>query len=126
MVAYYARAHAAIPFARQGPPAGVERALLAAARMGGAPLRMADAYARFCSPTGALRQKLALAMAILENSPETHAALNGSVVGSPPVMLWRLATTGLGFALSLVAGMLCFGPLGLILGRDPVPEAARD
>lgn len=116
MVAYYTRAHRSIPFAAQGEPRGVERALLAAARRGGLPLRMADAYARFFSPTGPLRQKLALAIAILENSPETHATLNGTSTGSGVAMLLRLTMTGVGFGLALAGGLLCFLPLRLLLG----------
>lgn len=120
MQAYYRRAHATIPFRAAGALVPIDRSLLGWARRGGLPLRLADAYARFFRPTGALRQKLTLMLAILENSPETHRWLNSGETGSGAGVLAGLLLTGLAFVAALALGTLLFGPLHL-LGGDAAP-----
>jgi hypothetical protein len=116
MQAYYVRAHATIPHRGSGLQAPVDRWLSGAAGRGGLPLRLADAYARFFRPTGPLRQKLTLMLAILENSPETHERLNTSETGRRGAVLAGLALTGLTFAATLAFATLVFGPRQLLGG----------
>jgi hypothetical protein len=118
MTDYYVAAHEAIPFAARGEPGGVDAVLLRVSRLGGPALRMADAYARICTPTGPLRQKLTLALAILENCPETQARLNRAATGSRARVLTGLAGTTLASALALGFGVLIFGPIQLVLGSS--------
>jgi hypothetical protein len=125
MEAYYARAHATIPCGASETLAPIDRWLSGSARRGGLPLRLADAYARFFRPTGALRQKLTLMLAILENSPETSRWLNSGETGSPAGVLAGLALTGLGFGAALALGTLLFGPLHLLGGGTPPTGATH-
>lgn len=111
----YARGHAAMPALVAGAPDRVDRMLVAFARLGPLAARMADGYARFLRPTGLLRQKLVLLFAVLETSPPAHGYLNTAAVGALPVTLARLALTGLGSALAIMAGLVLLGPAHLAL-----------
>lgn len=124
MQAYYARAHATIPYRKGGPLAAVDDPLVSAIASGGVILRAADAYARFFRPTGPLRQKVTLVLAIVENSPETHAALNRAAVGPRWRVLTDVALAGVGFLLCLGLGLLVFGPQQLTSGRTREPAGA--
>ena len=124
MTAYYQRAHATIPYRGAGPLSAVDRVLLGAAGSGGIALRAADAYARFFRPTGALRQKLTLCLAILENSPETHAWLNRAETGTRWRVLAGMGRAGVAFLFSLGLGILLFGMVQLIGGRRSRPADA--
>ncbi len=124
MQAFYARAHATIPYRKGPPPVAVDDALVSAIGSGGVVLRAADAYARFFRPTGPLRQKLTLALAIVENSPETHAGLNRAAVGPRWRVLTDVALAGVGFLCCLGMGLLVFGPQQLTSGRTRVPADA--
>lgn len=125
MPAYYISAHARIPYRAGGPPRGVDAALLAAGRLGGPALRAADSYARFLRPTGPLRQKLSLALAILDNSPETHRNVGQATIGSVPAVLAGMVGGGLLFALSLGFGLLLFGPMQLVAGGGAAEPPGR-
>lgn len=125
MQAYYARAQATMPCRTSAAMAPIDRWLSGWARRGGLPLRLADAYARFFRPTGALRQKLTLMLAILENSPETSRWLNSGETGSRAGVLAGLVLTGLGFVAALALGMLLFGPLHLLGGGTPPADATH-
>lgn len=116
--AYYARAHTTIPY-RAGGAIPVDRSLLSVARHGGFLLRTADGYSRFFRPTGPLRQKLVLCLAILENTPEAHEGLNSATVGSPVLLLSRLLFSAVASAAALGIGLLIFGPIQLVSGRTP-------
>lgn len=107
----YRRGHGRIPYLTQDPPKRVDRLLLGAASHGGLLLRCADAYARILRPSGMLRQKLVLTLAVLENSPPTHLRLNSAREGSPAVLILGVIGRGLGFSLSLLLGLLLFAPL---------------
>ena len=124
MTAYYQRAHTTIPYRTTGPLPAVDRALIRAAGSGRIALRSADAYARFFRPTGALRQKLTLCLAILENSPETHAGLNRTEVGNRWRVLAGVALSGVAFLCSLGLGVVIFGPLQLLGGARNRPVDA--
>lgn len=119
MQAYYSRAHATIPYRSGEPLRGVDYALVSAIGTGGVVLRAADAYARFFRPTGPLRQKLTLALAIVENSPGTHATLNRAAVGPRWRVLGDVVLAGTGFLLCLGLGLLFFGPQQLTGSHAP-------
>lgn len=85
--------------------------------------RPADAYARAARPAGLLRRRLTLAVAILENAPESHRELNDARVGAPfGIWVW-LSAQAARSATSLAVGILLFGPLHLFTAlrtrRDP-------
>lgn len=116
----YERGHARIPYLQSGGLAGIDRTLLQVARLNPTLARAADIYSRFFHPTGALRQKLVLLYAVLENSPETHAWFNSGAVGGPVALLGGLVLNGLASGASLLLGILVIGPLHIAarLGSD--------
>ncbi|MEO8140613.1 MAG: hypothetical protein ABI742_13250 [Gemmatimonadota bacterium] len=109
----YERGHARIPYLQSGGLTGVDLALLRVARLNPILARAADGYSRFFRPTGALRQKLVLLYAVLENSPDTHAWFNSGAIGGPVVLLGGLALHGLASGASLLLGIVVIGPLHL-------------
>jgi hypothetical protein len=121
----YRLGHGRIPYLTQEPPKRVDRLLLGAATHGSFLLRCADAYARILRPTGLLRQKLVLALAVLENSPPTHLRLNSAREGSPAALILGVLGRGLGFSLSLLLGLLLFAPLHIFSALIPVQQKAR-
>src|SRR5262245_30972246 len=72
VVARYQDGHAAIPYRRSASRVPIDGALVLFASRGRVRARIADAYARVFRPHGALRQKLTLLLAVLENAPATH------------------------------------------------------
>jgi hypothetical protein len=92
----------------------IDRILLAAARVGGPFTRTADGYARLVRPTGPLRRRLTLLLAILENAPETHQGLNRGAEGSGPGVALALTVSLAASALAMVVGLLGFGLLHLV------------
>ena len=122
----YRLGHGRIPYLTQEPPRPVDRLLLGAATHGTLLLRCADAYARIARPTGMLRQKLVLALAVLENSPPSHLRLNSAREGSLAVLALGVVGRGLGFSLTLLFGFLVFAPLHLISALMPDRKAAVD
>lgn len=115
----YRLSHGRIPYLTQEPPKWIDRLLLGAGIHGRFLLRCADGYARILRPTGMLRQKLVLALAVLENSPPTHLRLNSAREGSPAVLALGILGRGLGFSLTLLIGLLVFGPLHLVSALIP-------
>jgi hypothetical protein len=120
----YERGHARIPYRLAGGLSAADRAVLRVARLGPVPARMADIYSRFFLPTGALRQKLVLLFAVLENSPETQAWFNTAAEGAPVTLLGGLMVSGIVSAVLLVAGIICIGPLHLMAGASGGREGA--
>lgn len=112
----YERGHARIPYRLAGGLTAADRAILRVARLGPVPARMADIYSRFFRPTGALRQKLVLLFAVLENSPETQAWFNTAAEGGPVTLIGGLVVSGVVSAALLAAGIVCIGPLHLMAG----------
>ena len=110
---HYERGHARIPYLQSGALTGVDRTMLRVARLNPTLTRAADIYSRFFRPTGALRQKLVLLYAVLENSPETHAWFNSGAVGGPVALLGGLVLNGLASGASLLLGIVVIGPLHL-------------
>lgn len=115
----YQRGHGRIPYLHGGPADRVDAMLLGLARHGGLPLRCADTYARLFRPTGVLRQKLVLALAVLENSPPTHLRLNTAREGSPATTGLTLLGLGLGFTLCLLVGLVVLASAHLALSLIP-------
>ena len=106
----------------------IERALVAAGRVGPLPLRIADAYARFLVPRSLLRRRLILLLAILENSAPAERTFNSGAEQSLPVLAAQLVVTLVASGLCLVAGVIAFGPVHIVSGvRGPnaAAEAAR-
>jgi hypothetical protein len=120
----YERGHARIPYRLAGGLTAADRAILRVARLGPGPARMADIYCRFFRPTGALRQKLVLLFAVLENSPETQAWFNTAAEGGPLTLLGGLVANGVVSVALLAAGILCIGPLHLMAGAFGGGEGA--
>ena len=115
----YRLGHGRIPYLTQEPPQWVDRLLLRAAIHGSLLLRCADAYARILRPTGMLRQKLVLALAVLENSPPTHLRLNSAREGNPAVLALGILGRGLEFSITLLIGLVCFAPVHLVSALSP-------
>ena len=123
LVEAYTRGHRHLP-ALKAEPDALDQLLLRFAR--GAPwrARLADAYARRARPTGILRQKLVLQLAVLESSPPAHAWINSADVGPVTIVLARTAwAVGLS-VLSLAAAIVIIGPLHLLAGTRPTGRAA--
>ena len=76
---------------------------------------MADAYARLFVPTGLLRKKLVLLLAILETSPPSCHLIDAVDRGGNVALLFRLLAKGVVSAVSLTAGMLLFFPAQMVL-----------
>lgn len=114
VVARYVAAHPSLPTPpSEAPP--IDRLLVGAAARGVPFCRVADAYARWFRPRGLLRQKLVLALAVLENSPPTHRTLTAASTGSRLRLVLGVAgALALGLA-ALLAGLIAFGPLHLVL-----------
>jgi hypothetical protein len=70
-------------------------------------------------PTGILRQKLVLQLAVLEVSPSTHAWVNGGDEGPIPAVLARIVLAAGLSVLSLAVAALVFGPIHLLASIRP-------
>lgn len=74
----------------------------------------ADAYARLARPVGGFRRRVVLALAIMENAPDSHGTLHPR--RAPPFTVWLALAGGLLVAACrLAAGIACFGPAHLAL-----------
>jgi hypothetical protein len=113
LVEAYGRGHRHMP-ALKAEPDLLDGWLLGFARRSPWCARLADAYARQMRPTGILRQKLVLQLAVLEVSPSTHAWVNGGDVGPIPVVLARIMLAAGLSVLSLAVAALIFGPIHLL------------
>lgn len=91
----------------------LDRALLSVARIGPLATRVADSYAVAFRREARLRLKLILLFAVLENSAETHAWFDESVAESRVALVLNLGWIGLTWFVSLVAGVVVFGPTHL-------------
>jgi hypothetical protein len=93
------------------PPDDLDQLLLAVARRSPWLTRIADAYARRARPTGILRQKLVLQLAVLESSPPAHGWINGADTGPLPLILAKVGWAGGLAILSLVIAAIVIGPV---------------
>lgn len=129
LCAAYRRGHAHMPLDDAGGPAAttLDRWALRVARVGTPWARASDAYHRFFHPTGVLRKKLVLLLAILEHAPPHHTELNRGSGGGPVGAVLGLAATGIAFGLAVVGGGLLLGPVHLwSRARTPKTSAGRD
>lgn len=92
----------------------IERALLSAGRAGGVLLRMADGYAVVFRPRCALRRRLILLFAILENGPGTSHALNTGDEGSFAAVSGRMIASMTVSVLCTLAGVVVFAPVHVV------------
>lgn len=105
----------------------IDRALLEAGRRGGFHLTSADCYAKFFRPRTALRQKLIIVLAIIENAPNTHRYLNSAAGGGFFLTILRIFALLTGTAIAMTAGVLRFGPRQFTAQRvAPVRVEATD
>ncbi len=119
VIGKYLRGHGNIPYLHGGRPARIDRVLVTLALGGRLPARVADAYGRCFRPAGALRQKLALLLAILENSPPYEEYLNSADTSGRPSVAAAIVLQGTAFLLSLLTGMLLLGPIQIVLRIGP-------
>jgi hypothetical protein len=120
----YECGHQSLP---RGRPDRFDASLMKLARRGGLALAVSDAYTQFFRPTGVLRQKLVLLLAILENSPAFHAYLNSADDAGRLSVVLRLGFRGVAFLLTLLIGIVLLGPTHLILGdRAPVSQPGAE
>ncbi|MEP6572349.1 MAG: hypothetical protein ABJD11_06620 [Gemmatimonadota bacterium] len=113
VIGKYERGHRRIPYLQARGVAPVDRYLLIIARSGTYGARLADAYARFFRPTGPVRQKLALMLAILENSPTYHEWFNSAESPGKVRVSLGLIASGLAFMVLLAGGIVIVGPVHL-------------
>jgi hypothetical protein len=119
----YARGHARLPAERSAPDA-LDQILLSVARRSPWLTRIADAYARRARPTGILRQKLVLQLAVLESSPPAHRWINGADTGPIPLILARVGWTVLVAVASLAAAAIVFAPMHAAVAIRPGARGA--
>lgn len=92
-----------------------DNVLLRIAASGTARTRLADAYARFFRPTGALRTRLVTLLAILETTPPYYQRLEAIRPSGPLIAMVRVAGTVAAGALVAIAAAALFLPLQLVL-----------
>lgn len=112
--ACYRDGHSTIPYRGLGTTTKFDPMLLTIARTGQAGVRLADAYARWFLPSGVLRQKLVLLLAILENAPTSSAATTRATLGSRTAVLAKICGATASGVAAIVAGLLILGPLHLV------------
>lgn len=110
----YIDGHDGIPFRYEGAVSSIDTFLVRVARRGRLAAGVADAYARIFRTTGALRQKLVLLSAVLENSRGYHTDLTAAVHASRAATLLVLLASGTTFAIKLVMACILFGPVHLV------------
>ena len=86
---------------------------------------LADAYARFASPGGLLRRKLALLVAILESAPESADRFE------PPadnrvITFLKLVAAGFRFGFTLLAALLLIAPVHLLASAGAGSPVQQD
>jgi len=127
ILAAYLAGHRSLPVPFEEP---IDHLLLRWARSGNWRLRLADTYARLARPLSLVRMKMALAIAVLENSRSTHRVMNS---GPEPKRLrmrkgrgWsRLLGLGPGLAVMAwwtVLSITVLSPIHLLLAASPKPR----
>jgi hypothetical protein len=109
----YADAHVVSPIFSKG--SRFDFFLVRIARTHRTVTTIADAYARIFVPTGLLRKKLVLLLAILETCPPSCHLIDAMDRGGKVALLFRLLGKGVRSAVSLTAGMLLFLPAQMVL-----------
>lgn len=75
--------------------------------------RLADAYGRLLAPTGLLRRKLVLLLAILETTPPHYRAVDAPLAGGLVTTVGALAFQGVVAGAGAVLALLVFAPIHL-------------
>lgn len=88
-----------------------DRRLVAAAVRHPVVARLADAYGRLLAPTGLLRRKLVLLLAILETTPPHYRAVDAPLAGGVLSTAAALVYHGVVAGAGAVVALLVFGPL---------------
>jgi len=102
------------------PTNGLDRYVLGVARLGTAGCRVADAWARRATPSGPLRAKLVVMLAILEVTPPFAEVLDRPEHG--PVLEWAgMVGAGIVSILAALAGLLLFLPARIVAGGRGAP-----
>ena len=129
VVRKYADAHQGSPVFSKGSP--FDSFLVRAARAHRLLAKTADAYARLFLPSGLLRRKLVLLLAILETcSPSSHR-IDSPGGESRTLVVVRLGAAMAGAALAAITGTILFAPVRIIFAilyrsspaSGTVPEA---
>ena len=108
------------------PHTGVfDDVLVRVATSGTLAARIADAYARVFDRGAVLRRKLVLLLAILENTPPTHAAFAPEHAESPALVIGRLVASGLAFVAALTAGLVLLLPAHALVRVRTAHRGAR-
>lgn len=126
VLAKYVAGHAAMPALRDPSLSGLDRALVTAARGGLGPTRRADAYARFFRPGSPIRQKLVLVLAISENAPGLHDALNTAETRARWSAVLQILLILAAAGLTVAAAIIQFGPVHLASHRQRSAAPARN
>lgn len=79
--------------------------------------RLADAYARLCAPTGLLRRKLVLLLAIVETTPPHYRAVDAPLASGRLATVAALAWHGVLAAAGAAVALVLFAPLHLASRR---------
>lgn len=105
---WYGKALAGFP-ERFAPRGRLDRSLLAMSRWPWLPLRCVDMAARILAPAAAVRRRLVLLTAILENAPDTRERYEIPGARSLPGFAAGLAVRGILCAAALLAGLVVAG-----------------
>ena len=128
VLTWYAAWHAAHGDAEAALALRIDRVLLALARRSRVAARVADTYGARFRPSGLLRRKLVLLVALVECSPETWQTVEEPGPGGRPRTLARLASRAAleGVVLVLAAILLLpvHGVLSVLPARPAAPGAA--
>jgi hypothetical protein len=123
VVARYVDAHAQGVVESAASSRAFDRALVRLARGGTMAARACDVHARLFRPSGLLRRKLVLALALLEVDAASHERIDVATAGSRAGLVLRVGLEAVLFALLAGAGLLLFVPLRIACGL--VGEPAR-
>lgn len=119
-MACYAAAHQTLPVDGDDR---FERWLVRAARTTPIACGFADAYARRMRPYGRLRRKLVLTLAVLESSPDTHAAFDTALASSTAMAWLSLAALGAGWIIRTALAFVLLAPMQLAAAIMPATPA---
>jgi len=115
---HYIAANRAHGMASEATLAAFDRRALAVAMRSPRHARCVDAVCSLLARRGALRRKLIIMAAILENQYPTNAIFEAPQAPGPLSSIWKLAGHGLGFAASLVGGVLLLGAARLTGAKE--------
>jgi len=112
--ALYRRAHELGTLAPRESDGRFQHALVALARWGTWPARLADCHSRIFSQAGLLRRKLTLVLALLECDPTAFERVDRVDCSSLLSFGLRAGLLAALFVLTLAAGLLVFLPLRFV------------